>query len=68
MKAINFNKLDIVKILLRFGADPTMVNNVRIELKLQSGFSSEQLAAMGRNYRILEKIEEYKNIMCKFYN
>ena len=29
MKAINFNNIDCVKLLLRFGADPTITNNVK---------------------------------------
>lgn len=28
MKAISFNNIDCVKLLLRFGADPTIANNV----------------------------------------
>jgi len=36
MKAISFNNNNCVKLLLRFGADPTIANNVNRFLKLYS--------------------------------
>jgi hypothetical protein len=65
MKAIIFGQINCIKLLLRYGADISIMNQVKIILTLKAGLNSKQLACNSRNEAIINLVEIYEQTLSK---
>lgn len=59
MKAIIFNRVEPIKLLLRYGSDMTLKNN--------SGLSAKDLTINSKNNDLINIILVYEEVFCNYF-